>query len=196
MPAKPVKGAFSNFFYARLRQGRIKPRRLQKPHGFESFTWSVANVRKQWARDLYYDARALRNLDQAVKLVPRILAPLKNKFEYDLHHELVHTGTSEHTAYTAKKIKIMAINSGRYTTSMLRAEQVANRGVLQRILRETSAKDFSNPKARAKIIEVLTWDLVAITIQRGEFKEATETALQNSRKIYAKILEDARAAIK
>ncbi|MBN1941446.1 MAG: hypothetical protein JW772_04670 [Candidatus Diapherotrites archaeon] len=179
MPAKPLKGPFSDYFYARLRRAKIKPRRMINPRGIESHTWAVSNIRRKWARDLYYDARALRNLDHAIRLVPSIEAHLKRSFDYVLTHERAHTGTTFHTPYTAKKIKRLAYARGTPEKAQLIAEQVANRGVLARILREANAKTFASKKAHARVIDVLTWDLINASIRTGEFKKILRNGLDN-----------------
>lgn len=172
MPAKRIRGPFSDFFYDRLRKAKIKPRRITNPKGIGAFTWAVPAIRKQWTGDLYYDPRALQNLNHAVRLVPWLGPKLREFFEYDLHHELVHTGQTPHTKHTAAKIQRIAHKTGKTRKAFVIAEQVANRGVMQKILQETGAKSFRSVKARTRLKEVLTWDIIAFFLRRGNLKRA------------------------
>jgi hypothetical protein len=106
MHARPLRGGFSTHFYKRLRNEGVKPRRLKNPKGAGKFAVSVASSKIPKFKDLYYDPRALRNLDTAVELLPEIKPRLERVFELVLEHEKTRLGASRHySAFSAWKIR-------------------------------------------------------------------------------------------
>lgn len=167
MHGRPLKGPFSNFFYKRLRAEGIKPRRVNNPQPRERYSFSVAQPRGEWKRDLYYDPRALRNLDHALELLPQLRKPMFTAFGDILEHEKVHVGASEYQAYPGKKIRRIAKATGREATATLLIEQVAHRGTIQRILKSHDIKSLQHPKAKKVLSDRLSWYIIRPVITSG-----------------------------
>jgi len=176
---KPLQGPFSQAFYSRLRAERIKPRRLNKPKGPERFTFSVANPNGKWKRDLYYDPRALANLDDALRQFPHLRKPLMDAFEHTIEHELVHEASSkDYQAFPARKIIALSEARERDWEERLLPEQVANRGIVAKIMRENGLKSLSSPKAVELVSDKLSWQFVMSLIQAGELKRVAKEGIE------------------
>ncbi|VVB99905.1 Uncharacterised protein [uncultured archaeon] len=192
MKPKPLTGPFSSFFYAKLRNEGIKPRRLNNPKGPEKHTFSISTPRKEWAWDLYYDPRALRNLDHALRALPEIRPQMAEAFEHTLEHEKVHAGASGYRSWPANKIKRIAYTTNRWATAQITAEQVANNGMIEKIMKLDKVDSLKRPKAKKVIPDKLSWFLIQSLIQNGDFRKL-------SRNGYTKFLprgrEQARARV-
>jgi len=170
MVTKRNNGHFTSYFFRRLREDKIKPRRLNNPKGNERYTFSVANVTDGWKRDLYYDPRALRNLDYALRILPGLRKPLFESFDLVLEHEKVHAGVSSYQTYPAGKIKKIAEAAGREWHAEKLTENVANRGLVEHILKSHGIKSLRDPRARAVISDKISWYFVQSLIQMGDFR--------------------------
>src|SRR3989344_6182456 len=192
MRSKPLNGPFSRFFYESLRNERIKPRRLKNPKGIERFTFSVSTPRQRWARDLYYDKRALANLDHAVGLVPKVMPAMVQAFGYTIEHEKVHAGDSKYQALPVNEIKkISNLNNTGHRAQAL-FEQVANRGVIAKMLTDSKIKSLQHPSAKKVIADKLSWYIIQSLIQSGEFRRMVKSGLNAS---LPKTKQEARARI-
>ncbi len=174
MIGKKIKGPFSDHFYRRLQKDGIKPRRSTKSFLGTKPTFAVGNVKRpeDWKRHLHYNPQALVNLNHFLRLIPEEQERIFRAFELILEHEKTHVGHSEHSqAYPAGKIKeIQEKLEVDFPKEFWLVEQVANRGTLNRIMKDHKLKSLTSPRAVEVVSEELANYLATAAIHQGNFR--------------------------